>query len=82
MADISDILAWKFSDAEGIETVDGVIAGWPASLGSRPTDAEMSQYSTEYDAKPASREETLKAKSRDDWTDSEMREIIEILLQR
>lgn len=44
------ILGWKYGDAEGIVTVDGKITQWPASLGEKPTVAQIDAWGIEYDA--------------------------------
>lgn len=43
------ILGWKFNNAPGITTVDGVIRDWPAALGEKPTEAEIDAWGIEYD---------------------------------
>lgn len=44
------ILGWKFNDAPGITTVDGVIRDWPEALGEKPTEAQIDAWGAEYDA--------------------------------
>ena len=44
------ILGWKYNDAQGITTVDGVIRDWPEALGEQPTEAQSDAWGVEYDA--------------------------------
>lgn len=44
------ILGWKFNNAPGIKTIDGLIVEWPSSLGAMPTDAQIAAWGEEYDA--------------------------------
>lgn len=48
------ILGWKFNDAQGITTVDGVIRDWPESLGDRPTEEQIDAWGAEFDTAVAS----------------------------
>lgn len=43
-------LSWKFDNAAGIQTVDGVITEWPEDLGDVPTDQEQATILAEYEA--------------------------------
>lgn len=43
-------LSWKFNDAAGIQTVDGVITEWPEDLGEFPTDEEQAAIIADYEA--------------------------------
>lgn len=44
-------LGWKFDNAPGISTVDGVLTAWPEdSLGPAPTEAEQAAIMAEYGA--------------------------------
>lgn len=53
--DSGAILGWKFGHAEGIKTVDGVIAEWPDALGAKPTSQQVDSWGVEYDAWKAAR---------------------------
>jgi len=46
---IANLLSWKFNDAEGIETVDGVLTRWPRSLGEWPTQEALDKWQSECD---------------------------------
>ena len=56
------ILGWKFNDAPGITTVDGVIRDWPAVLGEMPTEAQIDAWGVEYDAMVAAAEAAEQAR--------------------
>ncbi|MGG7581042.1 hypothetical protein [Rhizobium sp. Nf11,1] len=43
-------LGWKFNNAPGILTVDGVLTGWPEALGDIPTEEEQEEILAEYEA--------------------------------
>jgi hypothetical protein len=43
-------LGWKYTHAPGIKTESGVLVGWPAALGTFPTDAELAQCVADYQA--------------------------------
>ena len=43
-------LGWKHNHALGIATVDGELTEWPASLGAWPTDVQLAQWVTDYEA--------------------------------
>ena len=49
---MSDLLApalsWKYDDAQGISTSDGVLTGWPEILGTPPDETEQLQIIDEY----------------------------------
>lgn len=49
MIGLGTILGWKFDHAEGIKTVDDVLVDWPAVLGARPTDHDLTRWRIEYD---------------------------------
>ena len=56
------ILGWKFNDAPGITTVDGVIRDWPEALGEKPTEAQIDAWGAEYDAMIAAAEAAEQAR--------------------
>ncbi len=52
MRGLGGLLGWKFDNAEGIETRNGVITAWPAGLGGTdmPTAGQITTWTAEYDA--------------------------------
>lgn len=43
-------LGWKYDNAPGIETVDGVLTAWPEALGDAPDETEQAAIIAEYAA--------------------------------
>ena len=50
MSNLSEVLGWKFNHEPGIRTRDGVLTAWPSSLGDEPTQAQIDQWTAEYEA--------------------------------
>ncbi len=42
------ILGWKHNHEPGITTADGILMNWPATLGPRPTQVQIDQWTVEY----------------------------------
>lgn len=45
---LGEALGWKYNHTQGIKTKNEMIIRWPASLGVKPTDAELNVILTEY----------------------------------
>jgi hypothetical protein len=50
MVTLGSLLGWKFDNAPGIVTRDGVLTEWPSGLGPRPTDDQITTWTAEYEA--------------------------------
>jgi len=50
MTTLAEVLGWKFSHAEGIETINGELIAWPESLGTKPTNKQITVFTQEYEA--------------------------------
>jgi len=61
MHNIAEILAWKFEKAPGIRTVGDQITEWPQVLGPIPTQAQLDQWTAEYEAFRTAEEQKVAA---------------------
>ena len=50
MSKLGAVLGWKHNHVEGLTTDGDTIRDWPASLGARPTQAQINTWTAEYDA--------------------------------
>ena len=84
MAHLADVIGWKFNHEQGMSTVAGKLTAWPLSLGTWPTDAQLATWTGEYDdfiatTPTPTRKEELLAIGKDNWTDAQQKELIELL---
>lgn len=49
MQSIGTVLGWKFNHHEGITTENNVLVEWPDALGPKPTQAQLDDWTTEYE---------------------------------
>ena len=75
MSSLAQVLEWKFPNTEGISTGENVATGkmkifdWPLTLGPEPTQAQIIQWTLEFDSLPTPltlAEEVVAAKTLDD----------------
>lgn len=45
---LGEVLGWKFDGVPGITTRENVITGWPVSLGTLPTKAQINQWTADF----------------------------------
>lgn len=58
MTDIAQVIAWKFNNQSGMETVDGVITKFPGGI---PSQQDQDLWTAEYLARDTGEERVAKA---------------------
>ena len=90
MTELWQVLGWKFNNESGMSTYDGNLSVWPPSLGPWPTEQQLAQWTTEFDAAAAlptaseqrrSRIGEIIAIPRSDWTSAQWRELLQLTAQ-
>jgi hypothetical protein len=56
MTNLGEVLGWKHNHKSGIATKDGIIIGWPSSLGAMPTQIQIDTWTGEYNSRDKTEE--------------------------